>query len=112
MTQLEQRVREITADPNHYPQTSRSAAQENAEWILGHAAKLSTDWLNVSANVDRGDPDLFWVAETLAFWGLAEARKEPKNYVTRYDYYTDTRKRVGVGCVCYFRLKPEALTAA
>lgn len=109
---LATRVREITADPEHYPQTSRNAAENNAVWILGHAAKLSTEWQRLNANVTKGDPDLFWVAETLAFWDLAEARKEPHHYESRRDWHTDEIKQIGIGCICFFRLKPEALAGA
>ncbi len=109
---LERRVREITADPNHYPQTSKVGAQENADWILGYAAQLSTEWKRISANVSKGDPNLFWVAETLAFWGLGEARKEPHHFETRRDWSTGESKQVGFGCICYFRIKPESLEAA
>jgi len=108
-TLLEQRVREITADPNHYPQTSRSESEANADWILGHAAKLTTEWQNITASVDKGTSDLFWVAETLAFWGLAEARKDPHHFETRRDWSTGESKQVGIGCVCYFRLLPKSV---
>lgn len=105
---LEQKVREITADPNHYPQTSRSAAQDNADWILGYAAQLSTEWQRISARVSKdNDPNLFWVAETLAFWGLGERRNEPHHIETRRNWSTGKSEQVGFGCICYFRLKPE-----
>lgn len=110
MTLLERRVREITADPEHYPQTSRNRTEDNAIWILGHAAKLSTNWQRLSASVSKGDPDLFWVAQTLAFWNLAEARKEPHHYESRRDWSTNKVEQIGIGCICFFRLKPEALS--
>lgn len=109
MTILEQQIRAITADPEHYPQTSRASSESNADWILSHATKLTTEWQRISANVKKGDPNLFWVAETLAFWGLGEARKDPARFITRRDPITDERIQVGEGCICFFRLKPESL---
>lgn len=112
MTNLEQRVREITADPAHYPQTSRAASKADADWILGHAVKLTTEWQQLSAKVEKGDPDLFWVAETLAFWELGEARKEAHHFESRRNWHTDKSEQVSIGCICFFRLKPEALQEA
>lgn len=112
MTILEQRIREITADPTHYPQTSRAASESTAVWILNHAAKLTADWQRLNAKVEKGDPDLFWVAETLAAWGLAEARREPHHHENRRNHVTNKLESIGFGCICFFRLKAESLQEA
>lgn len=105
MTVLEQQVRKLTADPAHYPQTSRARAKATANWILGHASNLTTKWQRVTAS----DSNLFSVAETLTAWGLADSRREPARYENRRNPVTDKAERVGFGSICHFRLKPKSL---
>lgn len=107
MTHLEQRIRLITADPEHYPQTSRSESKSNADWILSFATRMSADWQNITAKMENGDR--FWVAETLVFWGLAERDFRPAKVEMRRNLLTGVRERHEEGCRCFFRLKPEAL---
>lgn len=107
MTKLEADIRHITSDPKHYPQTSRAKSESNAEWILGYASRMSTEWQNITAKMDDGD--WFWIAETLVFWGLAEKDFRPAKAEKRQDWSTGETRLVEMGCRCYFRLKPESL---
>lgn len=109
-TKLEQVVRSMTADPLHYPQTSRAQATETADWILSYAARMSTEWQNITAKMDDGN--WFWVAQTLTAWGLAEYDPRPSTVEMRQNWHTGEKERVEIGCRCFFRLKPEALTTA
>lgn len=108
MTLLEKSIRTITADPAHYPRTSRVEAESTAGWILSYAAKMSTDWQNITAKMDDGD--WFWIAETLVFWGLAESDYRPAKSEWRRNRLTGEKKLYEEGCRCFFRLKPEVLT--
>lgn len=110
MNRLEQAVRQITADPAHYPQTSREHAKSNADWILSYAAKMSTEWQNITAKMDNGD--WFWIAQTLTHWGLAEYDARPAKIETRHNWYTGEKEQVELGCRCFFRLKPQSLMEA
>lgn len=106
-SRLEQTVRRITADPAHYPQTSRAQATKTADWILSYAAKMSTEWQNITARMDNGD--WFWIAQTLTYWGLAEYDPRPAKSEYRRNPLTGERELYEEGCRCFFRLKSESL---
>lgn len=108
-TTLEQQLRIAVAEKS----SDLTNEQQNSivEYTLEHAADLSSEWENISNNVDKGNHRRFGAAENLVYYGFAERENRPARTEWRRNWHTDERELVELGCRCFFRMKSDGVIA-